>query len=823
MLRMELACFMVIAFMAILFFSAKREKTKLHQIFSTYLIISMVHLVLDATTVCTVNHLEEIPMFINDIVHKCFIGTMVVLFYLIYRYVVALVEEEIGEEIKLSVISPVIMIITLIGTIFLPIRYMETELGNYSYGLAAYMTYISIAIYLIMVIRVMIKYWKQVHPKRKLVITLAMSIEVGVSLYQAVSPLALLSGMGIMLIGLSFYLLMENPDIRLVDQIKKEKQKAEDANAAKSIFLSQMSHEIRTPMNSIVGMTDVLLRTDLDEEQQEYLSNIKISGNALVTMINDILDISKIEAGKMELTETIYDLHMELDNIRMIIRNRIGEKPIELLYDIDSEIPRILYGDGIRIRQVVINLLNNAVKFTDVGSVQLSLKRVSQTEEYVEILVSIKDTGIGIKEEDLGKLFGAYEQLDRKRNAGKEGSGLGLSISSQIIELMGGKLQVRSEYGTGSEFYFTIRQGVVAEEDYPVEEAEPEYIAPGARILVVDDDYMNRVVVAKLLEPLELQLEVVDSAKKAIELIQKTEYNIVFMDHMMPVMDGVEATSIIRELDGEYFGKVPIVALTANAMKEAEQLFMDVGMNDILIKPIEVKKMNQMIRKWLPEELIQVKTVADNQAPKTKNLEMQKTPFSNKSAEIDMEEGLKYSGTEALFYELLGDFYVLIDTKTNKIRKCMEDNLIKDYTIEVHALKNSARLIGASELSKQFEHLEMLGKQEDVEAIKNCTEEVLEFFQSYKEVLKPYGKQLMQNKNDASLEEMTECLMAIHEGIEGFDLDTADAAMGQLETIKLPEECDSLMEELRVYMADVAMEDILLVTEKMMKVLKDLQ
>ncbi len=813
MIRMEIACFMVLAFMAVLYFVAKREKTKIHNIFSSLLVISMIHLVFDSVSIQTVNNLENVPVLVNDIIHKIFIGTMIIIFYLVYRYIVAMFEDVLGENIKISRRSAYILLVALIGIVFLPIYYKVTEEGNYSYGPAAYVLYCSIVIYLFMIIKLMIKYWTHIYFTKKIAVTLAMTIEVFGSLYQAIRPVSLISGIGIMLINLSFYLLMENPDIRLVQQVKQEKEKADQANATKSVFLSNMSHEIRTPMNAIVGMTDVLLRTNIDMEQKEYLENIKTSGHALVAIINDILDISKIEAGKMELVENVYDIKKELDNIHMIINNRIGEKPIELKFDIDNDLPQYLYGDAIRLRQVVINLLNNAVKFTNAGYVRLYVNAELCDEDTVKLEFSVKDTGIGIKEADVEKLFWAFEQLDMKKNAGTEGTGLGLAISSQLVEMMGGKLSVKSEYGVGSEFYFTIYQKISSEQHYQRSEEIIKFIAPHAKVLVVDDDQMNRKVAMKLLEPLEMQIDVADSGKAALDKIEKNEYDIVFMDHMMPVMDGIETTRHIREKNDKYCLELPIIALTANVMKDAEKLFYEVGMNGILAKPIDTQKIEETIYKWLPKEKIIMKD-------KTSETHADEDLVIDTVIDgISVQDGIRSSGSVEMFYEMLGDFYILIDSKTNKIRKCINDDLIRDYTIEVHALKNTARLIGAMELSEEFARLEQYGNDKSIEEIKNNTETVLTLYNSYKEKLYPYVKKLNDDKKSVSLQEKKEIIQTIHRAIEDFDIDLADGAMEELETILLPEQCEILMEKLRVSMSDVAMEDILNITKEMLDIL----
>ena len=288
MIRMEIACFLVLAFMAVIYFSARREKTRLHKVFSLFLIMDMLHLIFDGVTVYTVNHLDTVPLWINDILHRFFMGTMMILFYLAYLYIVLLVEDDTGKKIPSSTLGKIVLVIAMVLTVFLPITYRVTEDGNHLYGMLAYLLYIVLAVFLILIGSLLCRYWKQIHPKKRNAITLALVIQFIGLVVQAIFPLTLISGMGLMLVALSFYLTMENPDIALVQQVQKEKQKADEAIAAKSIFLSNMSHEIRTPMNAIVGMTDILLREKLSDAQREYLTNIKSSGNALVSLINDI-------------------------------------------------------------------------------------------------------------------------------------------------------------------------------------------------------------------------------------------------------------------------------------------------------------------------------------------------------------------------------------------------------------------------------------------------------------------------------------------------------------------------------------------------------
>lgn len=730
--------------------------------------------------------------------------------------------------------------------------------------------------------------------------------------------------------GYSLLLLDISQQCELMKQLEIEKERAEDANEAKSAFMSNMSHEIRTPMNAIVGMTEILLREDLPPHDREYLTNIKSSGNALLTIINDILDFSKIESGKMEIIKDEYEPMSMFHDVAMIFLNRIGEKDVELLYNIDTELPMKLLGDSQRIRQVLINLMNNAIKFTEHGYVKLLLETKMVSEEEIELAFSIQDTGQGIREEDIDKLFGSFQQVDKKKNHYKEGTGLGLSISKQLVELMGGTIGVQSEYEKGSTFYFTIRQKVCSAKkaadikihpadgiitsarfknellyqqyknltekyqvtDAPLEQAlnderrievfftddvalvsaeerrqleaqkttfcilqnpmqqnlsdekatlvnkplyslnfcqvinhetisseeekedDLHFIAPDAKILVVDDNEMNRKVVRGLLEPLKLQIDTAENGKRAVEMIQRKRYDLVFMDHMMPIMDGIEATKIVRGFSEEYYKNLPIVALSANATMEAREMFRNNGMNDFVAKPIKMKEICKCIRTWLSEDLIIYNEAGAVTEGGQESAAAEELPIIEG---LNVEEGIANSGSKDLFLRLLGDFYKLIDQKSTKIEKCLADGMIRDYTIEVHALKSTARMIGAMELSEKFYHLEQLGNAEEQELLEKETPEVLALYRSYKPILEVYGRMQEQEKQSVPIEEMIQTLERLRDAMDGFDLDGADAAMKEIESYAFPEEYQTKIETLSAYVADVAMEDVITLTEQLIE------
>jgi len=379
----------------------------------------------------------------------------------------------------------------------------------------------------------------------------------------------------------------------------REKQRAEHANNAKSDFLAMMSHEMRTPMNAILGMSTALDRLGLATEHQRYISDIRRASSSLLSIINDVLDFSKIEAGKMEIISVNYNLANMLDNLHSMFAGMCKEKRLEMKYHKSPNLPEVAKGDENRIRQVLINLLSNAVKYTQKGEIVFSVRLESDSLHF-----EVKDSGIGIREEDVVKLFAPFEQLDTRKNRNIVGTGLGLAIAGNLCRLMNGDISVESVYGEGS--VFTARVPYV--EACDTVEGEiieiSEFIAPAAKILVVDDIETNLTVAEVMLDIFEIAPAFAHSGQEAIEFAKNNDYDIIFMDHMMPEMDGLEATLHIRGLGGKN-ADVPIIALTANAIKGTEQMFLSNGLDDILLKPLEFEELNLCLRKWLPSDIIE--------------------------------------------------------------------------------------------------------------------------------------------------------------------------------------------------------------------------
>lgn len=607
----------------------------------------------------------------------------------------------------------------------------------------------------------------------------------------------------------------------------------EDANRAKTNFVSNMSHEIRTPMNSIVGITEILLRSRHSPKEQEYLLNIQSSGRVLLTIINDVLDCSKMEAGKMQLFDEPYDTCSLFHDLRISMENRIGHSGLELIYDIDQDIPCKLKGDMGRIRQVIINLVNNAIKYTEKGSVRFSVHVRQKNTDKVMLYYEVADTGIGIRKEDQKILFDAFQRVEMDRNRYVEGTGLGLTISQNLVNMMGGVIEVESEYGKGSRFFFTIEQTIIdptpvsavnyngQKDNVTEKEAECLFIAPEAHILLVDDNELNLVVAKELLKPLRMQIDTAENGLQAVKMVRGSQYDLVLMDHMMPVMDGIEAAKAIRALPEDKYQKLPIIALTANAMVDARKEFLNAGMNGFVAKPIDFARICNQLKLWLPKDL--VRDVPKEEAKKllADDLSDREIQPEDPQMGFSFEEGVKHCGSKAALMKTIRIFYRTIDSKADKIEQCLKEGLISDYVIEIHALKSSALLIGAVPLSEAAKELEDYGKQGKTEVLEEKTPDVLTLYRDLKNILRPYAEKEEDAKKEFSDGEWITALQQIHQCIEQFDLDGVDQIMEQLEEYQVPECIRESMDQLRVYVADVSLEEIMELTDTMTGLLRD--
>jgi len=538
---------------------------------------------------------------------------------------------------------------------------------------------------------------------------------------------------------------------RYAEEVKKAKDEAEQANAAKSDFLANMSHEIRTPINAVLGMNEMILRESDDANVREYAGKAHNAGKTLLNLINDILDLSKIEAGKMEIVNDVYYLSSVLNNVVNMMRVKAEEKKLEFRVEVDEKIPDLLMGDDTRISQVIINILNNAVKYTREGSVCLKVEKADALtadgtdavgEDEVVLKISVSDTGIGIREEDMGKLFGNFERLDQKANKNVEGTGLGLSITVKMLEMMNGRIEVESVYGKGSTFTIYIPQAV--EGDVMIGDFEAkfaEYVkslndyketfrAPDAHILVVDDNEMNLFVVEKLLKTTEVTVSCCDSGERCLELIRQRHYDVILLDHMMPELDGVETLKRMKEMKHHLCKDTPVIALTANAIVGVREMYLADGFDDYLSKPVDANELEAILRKHLPED----KVIVEILEPQV-SVEEFFTPLPDEECEepgqyIDRDTAMIYcAGSDEIFREFLGMFCNLYEKKKAKILSCYDSGNWEEYGIELHSLKSTSLSIGGKQISELAFELEKAGKSGDEAFIRAHHEEAMELYE----------------------------------------------------------------------------------------------
>lgn len=617
-----IGCIIIVSVIAYLFFSVKRKNTKMHRIYGAMIITALTHLFAEQGALYTLTHVETVPAWITRGIHQIFLILFLVIFYEVYLYILAMIADEANEEVKKSNLILIPFVLSTIGVLFLPIYYKHEEAASYSYGPGIVVIYVSVYILAITAVSYMIRFREIIPQKKKKAIAISLICEVGVGVYQLFNPTHLLSSVGVTLLCIGFYLTVESPDNVLIELLLDEKKKVEEAreeavmaNQAKGRFLAQMSHEIRTPINAIIGMNEIILRESKDENILEYAEDINGAGQLLLSIVNEILDLSKIESGKMEIVETEYNLSKLVADLTAMISLKAQSKNLIFNLNIDKSLPVNLYGDDVRIRQILTNLLSNAIKYTKEGTVELNITGEVQ-DNNVTLYCSVTDTGIGIKKEHIASLFDEYQRIEEDSNHHIEGTGLGLNITMRLLDLMGSKLQVKSEYGKGSEFFFELEQVVrdtmtVAEYQNKNEQLKDKkqrtssFTAPQAKILVVDDNLINRKVFTKLLEPTEIQIDQAESGFECIDKMKEHRYDIVFLDHMMPEMDGQETLQKLKEMKDYPSENAVIIALTANAFVGARQQYINEGFDDFLAKPIIYKDAEELILRVLSKQLIE--------------------------------------------------------------------------------------------------------------------------------------------------------------------------------------------------------------------------
>ncbi len=535
--------------------------------------------------------------------------------------------------------------------------------------------------------------------------------------------------------------------VAINEQLLEAKSDAEEASLAKSEFLANMSHEIRTPINTILGMDEMILREEENPTMRRYALNIQRASKALLSQVNDILDFSKIEAGKLELFYENYNIGAEIEDVVMMLLLRAEAKGLAFNVNVVEDLPSILYGDSSRVRQVVINILTNAFKYTREGGVTLDVNFKKVDDNTILMHIAVTDTGIGIKQEDIKKLFSPFDRIDEQRNRTIEGTGLGMSIVRRLLALMDSERCVESEYGKGSTFSFEIKQTVVdwspvgkldvfgEDVDTNIVLYHSSFIAPDARILLVDDTEMNLMVAKGLLKQTYVKIDTALDGRHALGMTEKYDYDLMLIDHRMPVMDGIEMIKALRADENNLNAHKPAIALTANAVAGARDSYIEAGFDDYLVKPVDGTRLEQMLIKYLPDELINRELHGEGNLEEVLAVNPVLANLEEKGY-LDIQEGIGYAGSEDMYIEVLKFFAATIDEKSEEIRNYYEAKDWKNFKTKVHALKSTAKAVGAEELSDKARALEMVAGNDNEDYIDEHIGDLLSLFGSYKDKLK---------------------------------------------------------------------------------------
>ncbi len=583
----------------LIYFSKDKIENLDNKIYKRIIVINIIGLIIDIIQFLSIkNELDEQLIYLFAKFFLLYVNAWT------FAFSYYVISKNTKHSTALGRLLFTILVVTAIIGFILPVKYFYNGTEMYTYGKAIDFAYIVGNIYLgICLFSIVLDYAINKNKNLKQYIPLFIFVIGGILeiVVQKTNPSLIIVSSVETFITILMYFFIENPDMKMIEQLNIARDQADKANQAKSDFLSSMSHEIRTPLNAIVGFSEALQEEELPEKAREEVKDIVMASNSLLEIVNGILDISKIESGKIEIVNSEYNFRDIYDNLVALTKGRLGEKPLEIRTSYDESIPKVLYGDHTRVKQIILNILTNAVKYTKEGYIDFRVTSLVK-DDICRLIISVEDSGIGIKQENINKLFSRFERLDIDKNITIEGTGLGLAITKKLIELMQGTIVVQSVYGKGSKFTIAIDQRIIHKEI--VEDAKVEVVdssknvdVSGKKVLIVDDNKINLKVASRLLESYNLNIETLDSGASCLDKINSGNiYDLILMDDMMPGMSGVETLHKLKENTSF---NIPIVALTANAISGMKEKYLSEGFNDYLAKPIDKEELKKIIIKYL--------------------------------------------------------------------------------------------------------------------------------------------------------------------------------------------------------------------------------
>ena len=743
----QISSIFYVILVAIIYFAKKKIKTIENNIYKNIILWTFVTLLID---MASVYFGIKFPNYAITLPLCKFYLSCILIWVMLFTYYIFIISsrknngninieqnENIAYFKKIKYIFIMIGIIINLGILILPLNLYSDNGIMYTYGPCAIFSYGCAGILVIYWIVTILFNRRNIRNKKYWPAFIFFALALVAIFIQSTYPNILLVTSVAAYITVLTYFTIENPDIKMIEQLNVAKSQAERANRAKTDFLSSMSHEIRTPLNAIVGFSQALAEEEISNEAREEVKDIIASSNNLLEIVNGILDISKIEANKLEIVNTEYDSNQLMREVISLIKARLSSRPLEFRIEIDPTLPPVLYGDYVRLKQIMINILTNAVKYTKEGYVSLTVNTVIR-DDICRLIIAVEDSGIGIKSEDIDKLFTKFQRFELEKNITTEGTGLGLAITKSLVELMKGKIIVQSKYGEGSKFTVSIDQRIVPKSADEVKSditpSNEPFNAYGQKILIVDDNNVNLKVAKRLLKDYNVEVDLVTSGQECLDKILNGEhYDLIFLDDMMPRMTGTET---LRHLNNIIGFNIPVVALTANAISGMRERYISLGFNDYLAKPINKEQLNSILRNYLKESQEHAPTVTAKKI-KIDNANNHNVKFLEEN-DIDVKQSIELLGDLEMYDSTLEEFYKNFVANLERINTYKEKNDLNNYTILVHSLKSDSKYLGFKALADLAYKHEMAGKNNNREFINDNYNELIQEAARIYNILKKY-------------------------------------------------------------------------------------